>query len=121
MRAHPHVQTHNQAPKKYDPPPCPANTHKLQHTNQTYISVASADKGQAGSSQSAPGSVLIKERVAAPSMQPGLGQEKKDEVDWVWGRGIRAIMDKKTALSYSLFVFLTILLSLLSLSLYFMS
>lgn len=41
-----------------------------------------ADKGQTGSTKSAPGSVLIKEQVAALSMHPGMGQEKKDEADW---------------------------------------
>lgn len=72
----------NQAPKKYDLPPCPANTHhRSTALNHTDISVASADKGQTGSSQSAPGSVLIKEQVAAPSRHLGMGQEKKDEVD----------------------------------------
>lgn len=47
-----------------------------------YISVASADKGQARNSQSAPGPVLIKEQVAAPSVHSGFGQEKEDEEDW---------------------------------------
>lgn len=55
----------------------------------TYICVACADKGQAGSSQSAPGSVLIKEQVAAPSMHPGMGQEKRDEADRQKKRGIK--------------------------------
>lgn len=86
MHAHLHAPTHNvlslnQAPKEYDPPLSPADTHKQQHTNHAYIFVASADKGQAGSSQSAPGPVLIKEQVAAHSVNAGLGQEKKDGVE----------------------------------------
>lgn len=77
IRIYPDAQIHNllslnQAPKKYDLPPCSANAHKQQHRDQAYISVARADKGQAGSSQSAPGSLLIKEQVAAPSKHPGM-------------------------------------------------
>lgn len=68
----------NQAPIKYDLPLCPANTHRL-YTHKTDLHLtARTDKGQAESSQSAPGSVLIKEQVAAPSMHPGFSQERKD-------------------------------------------
>lgn len=77
--AYPHWCRHRHAifsrsiehPKKYDLPPCLADMHTHKHTcvyppsstqTYTYICVACADKGQAGSSQSAPGSVLIKEQ-----------------------------------------------------------
>ncbi len=72
-----------------------AATHKTY-----YISAASADKGQARNSQSAPGSVLIKEQVVAPSVHPGFGQEKTA------GRGViicrRKITDIHISESHSL-------------------
>lgn len=64
-------KTHNLLPKKI--PPTPVSS---KHMDLTHISGANADKGQAGSSQSAPGSVLIKEQVVTPSMHSGLSQEK---------------------------------------------
>lgn len=71
-----------------------------------YICVACADKGQAGSSQSAPGSVLIKEQVAAPSMHPGMGQEKRVEADRQKKRGIK-VQSKKKCLLYIAITYIT--------------